>query len=210
MPTGCVSLHKPKFQSIQLNDNMTTDVLIRVREAVATFDDVEQLEKAVFDLRTAGFEHRQMSLIANESTVKEKLGSRCEHVAELTDDPGVPRSAFVERAVVREGKAALIGALSYIGAVGAAGAIAASGGTLAVVAGGALALGTAGAAVGAALAEYLGHEQAASLNAQIEKGGILLWVNVPDEASEAKALAALRPLSKSTVYIHDIALSQGD
>lgn len=175
-----------------------------VREAVAAFGSADDLEVAVFALQSAGFDHSQMSLLASEATIERKLGSRYERVKSLADDPETPRAAFVERAVVREGKAGLIGALSYIGAVGAAGAVVASGGALALTIAGAITVGGAGAALGTILADRFGTQRAHSMNEQIQNGGMLLWVLVPDEAAEASAIAILQQRSDINVYIHDI------
>jgi hypothetical protein len=178
-----------------------------VREAVAAFGSADDLEEAVYALQSAGFDHSQISLLASEATIETTFGDRYERVTSLADDPETPRAAFVERAVVREGKAGLIGALSYIGAVGAAGALVASGGALALAIAGAVTVGGAGAALGTILAERFGTQRANSMNEQIENGGILLWVQVPDEAAEAKALSILQQRSDINVYVHDIEMS---
>lgn len=178
-----------------------------VREAVAGFKSADDLEEAVYALQSAGFDHSQISLLASDATIEKKFSDRYERVTSLADNPETPRAAFVERAVVREGKAGLIGALSYIGAVGAAGAVVASGGALALAIAGAITAGGAGAALGTLLADRFGTQRADSMNEQIENGGMLLWVQVPDEAAEAKALAILQRRSDINVYVHDIETS---
>ena len=103
----------------------------KVREAVGVFHDRESFVNAVDDLMSAGFDRADLSLLAGEQAVEEKLGRDYRRIEELADDPKVPRAAYVSHHTLAEGKTAVIGGLAYIGAVVGAGAAVASGGTLA-------------------------------------------------------------------------------
>ncbi|MGE3740703.1 MAG: hypothetical protein AB7I59_14525, partial [Geminicoccaceae bacterium] len=86
----------------------------KVREAVAVFNDVSSLESAVDDLRAAGFDEDQISLLAGHDTVEQTLGHMYERVEEMEDDPSAPRTAFVsgKNIDVRENR--LLGSLTIL------------------------------------------------------------------------------------------------
>ena len=73
-----------------------------VREAVAVFHDVSDLDAAVQELRAAGFAKDDISLLASEEAVARKLGHRYERVEELEDDPEAPRVAYRTRTSLGE------------------------------------------------------------------------------------------------------------
>ncbi len=175
-----------------------------VREAVGVFHNAQELESAVDELQNAGFDRSEISLLASEAAVNEKLGHRYDSVTELEDDADVPRTAYVERDSIVEGKTALIGGLAYIGAVVAAAPIVASGGSLAVaIIGAALAGGSAGV-FGSFVAEWIGHKNAESIESQLKHGGLLLWVTLRDQNHEERAMAILIEQGADDVHCHDI------
>jgi hypothetical protein len=173
-----------------------------IREAVGVFHYWDNLQRAVDDLLHNGFDRSEISLLAGEDAVSEKLGHVYEKVSELEDDPDVPRRAFVGKDSLTEGKASAIGALGYVGAVTAVGAIVASGGALAWVIIGGLAAGGGGAALGTLLARALGRGQAKDLHVQIEKGGLLLWVYTRDAEHEERATKILKMHGADDVHVH--------
>ena len=61
-----------------------------VREAVAVFDTEAGLQGAIDDLLTSGFARADISLLASEAAVTEKLGSSYRKVSEFEDKQGVP------------------------------------------------------------------------------------------------------------------------
>ena len=161
------------------------------REAVGVFETPEQLQDAVADLESSGFDHADISLLASEAAVEQKLGHRYSRVEEMIAETDAPRQAFVSKEAVNEGKAGFVGGLSYVGATLAAGAVVASGGTAALALGATLAAAGGGGALGAVLANIFGKTQAQNLEEQLERGGLLLWVRTPSDESERKALAIL-------------------
>ena len=131
-----------------------------IREAVGIFHRSENLQGAIDELLGSGFHRAELSLLASESTVQEKLGHRYEKASVLADDPAVPRSAYVSTEAIGGAEGGLIGGLVYVGAVVAAGAVVASGGTLtAVIAAAGLAGGT-GGLIGSVLAKWVGDHHA--------------------------------------------------
>lgn len=74
------------------NRNLST-----VREAVAVFATEKDLENAIDALLVSGFSRADISLLASETAVEEKLGHRYRKVEELEDDPQAPRAAYISR-----------------------------------------------------------------------------------------------------------------
>jgi hypothetical protein len=172
-----------------------------VREAVAVFDNVSELEAAVGELRQAGFAQGDISLLATEHAVQKKLGHRYERVEELEDDPEAPRVTYRTPAALGEGEDILIGSLIYLPAVVAAGTVVASAGIVAAaVTGTALA----GALIGTVLAHWIDKQHAEHLEEQLERGGLLLWVRTPDAAAERRALEILTRHSAHDVHVHEL------
>ena len=170
-----------------------------VTEAVAVFHDVSDLDAAVEELRAAGFDKDDISLLATEQAVKRKLGHRYERVEELEDDPGAPRVAYRTRASLGESEDRLIGSLTYLPAVVAAGTVVASAGVVAAAVTGTA---IAGALIGTVLSHWLDQSHAEHLQEQLDRGGLLLWVRTPDPETQQRALAILTRHSAHDVHIH--------
>ena len=180
-----------------------------VREAVGVFHAWENLQAAVDELLRTGFDRAELSLLAGEKVVEQNLGHVYHKVAELEDHPDVPRTAFVGRDSLTEMKASAIGGLGYLGAVAAVGAVVASGGTLAWAILAAVAAGGGGAAVGTLLARTMGRGQASNIEAQIDKGGLLLWVRTRDAEHEQRATAILAKHGGEDVHVHALPKPSG-
>lgn len=176
-----------------------------VREAVGIFDDAETLQEAVDELESHGFDRAELSLLAGEKTVEEKLGHVYQRAAELEDDPNAPRAAFVNAESLGAAEGGLIGGFLYVMGVAAAGAVVASGGALAaILSAGAMAGGT-GALIGTVLALVVGEHHADFLQTQLDRGGLLLWVHTRDAEHEAKATEILSKHSAHDVHVHGLA-----
>lgn len=178
-----------------------------VREAVGVFHHWENLQAAVDDLLTSGFDRSEVSLLASEAAVEQKLGHAYSKVRELEDDPQAPRTAYVGQDSLTEGRASAVSLLGYVGAVAAVGVVTALGGTLAWTIAAAVAAGGGGAAFGTLVARVLGRTRGESVEAQISKGGLLLWVATKDADHEQRATVILTKHSAEDVHIHDIAAS---
>ncbi len=126
------------------------------REVVALFHTAEALEDAVDELLSSGFDRAEISLLASEQAVEDKLGHRYRRTSDLMDSDGVPRSAFVSSAAIGDAKGGLIGGLVYVGATLAAGAVVVAGGALAVTMAAAVVAGGAGGLIGSVLAKWVG------------------------------------------------------
>lgn len=177
---------------------------LAAREAVGVFDDVETLEAAIFDLQTHGFNRTELSLLAGEKTVEEKLGHRYQRSEELEDDPNVPTAAFIPSESLGDAEGALLGGFLYAVGVPAAAAVVATGGAVLAIIAAAVIGGGAGLGIGAILSGYLEKHHAEYIQNQIDRGGLLLWVHTPDKAHETRAVEILSKHSAHDVHVHDL------
>jgi outer membrane lipoprotein SlyB len=175
-----------------------------IREAVGVFHDPASLQEAIDDLFSSGFDRAEVSLLAGEQAVEEKLRHRYRKVAELEDDPRVPRTAYVSLESIGDAEGGLIGGLMYVGAVVAGGAVVASGGTLAGAFLAAAMAGGAGGLFGSALAKLIDYHHADYLQRQLDKGGLLLWVRTRDLEHEQRAKRILERHSGEDVHVHEL------
>ncbi len=175
-----------------------------IREAVGVFHEVKSLEDAIDELLAGGFDRAEVSLLAGQEAVERELGHRYERVAELEDDPLVPRLAYVDVDSRTEGNASVIGGLAYVGAIAATGMVVASGGTLALAVAAAALAGGGGGMVGALLARMIAERHARQLQRQLDAGGLLLWVRLATPERESRALEILRRHSADDVHIHEL------
>jgi hypothetical protein len=173
-----------------------------VREAVGVFSSPENLQDAIDELLSSGFHRAELSLLASERAVKDKLHNRYEKVSALADDPTVPRAAYVSTGAIGDAEGGLIGGLMYVGAMVAAGAIVASGGTIAAAITAAALAGGAGGFVGSILAKWVGDHHAHYLQEQMDHGGLLLWVHTRDVTLEERAVEILSKHSGIDVHVH--------
>ena len=175
-----------------------------IREAVGYFKTPESLQAAIDALMNAGFDRAELSLMANENTVDEKLGHKYRKIAELEDDAGVPRTCYVSPESIGEAEGALIGAPLYVAAVAATGMIVASGGTLAAILAGTVVAGATGGLLGSALAKLIGDHHAHYLQEQMDHGGLLLWVRTWGAPDEKRAVDIMKQHSGQDVHVHGL------
>lgn len=178
-------------------------------EAVGVFHDAAALQDAIDELLSSGFDRAELSLLAGEEAVENKLGHAYRKVAELEDDDSVPRTAYVSTESVGDAEGGLVGTLMYVGALAAAGATVASGGTLAAAIVGAAAAGGTGGLIGATLARLLGEHHSRYLQEKLDHGGLLLWIRTRDAAHEKRAVAILAKHSAHDVHTHALEAVEG-
>ena len=171
-------------------------------EVVAIFNAPEELEEAIDELLSSGFDRAQLSLLASREAVLEKLEHHYQTASEIADNPAIPRSAFVSSAAIGDAKGGLIGGLTYIGATLAAGIMVVAGGALAATIAAAVLAGGAGGLVGSVLARWVGEHHAQYLEEQIENGGLLLWVSAWEAEDVTRATTILRNHAGDNVHAH--------
>ena len=175
-----------------------------IREAVGFFQTADALQEAIDDLMSSGFDRAELSLLASEQAVEEKLGHCYERVEELEDEPTAARCCYVSPESIGEAEGGLIGAPMYIAGVAAAGVVLASGGTMAAAILGAALAGGAGGVIGGILARLVGDRQAQHVQEQLDHGGLLLWVRTWTRDDEHRAVAILKRHSGHDVHVHSI------
>ena len=176
-----------------------------VREAVGMFDRPEFLQEAIDELLSSGFNRAELSLLASETAVREKLGDVYLKVSSLEDNARAPRSAYVSTQAVGDAEGAVIGGLMYIGAGVLMGPAAFAGGSLAAIASAAAVGGGIGGVIGSIFAGLIGEAHANRIAEQLDHGGLLLWVRVWDTAREKKAMEILSRHSAHNVHVHEFA-----
>lgn len=201
---GPTKQHGLPRSSIRIPDITPAQKTGAIREAVGYFETVDALQEAIDDLMSAGFDRAELSLLAAEHAVEEKLGHKYTRVAELEDDPKVARCCYVSTESVGDAEGGLIGTPLYVAATAAAGVILASGGTMAAAIIGAALAGGAGGLIGGLLAKLVGDHHGHHLQEQLEHGGLLLWVRTRDAAHEQRAVGILKKHSGQDVHVHAI------
>lgn len=171
-----------------------------LREAVGVLTDTQELERAVEDLLTEGFDYADVSVLAAEETMR---GTPAEKRA-TEDDPETPRMRFIEPESRVEARGALAGTLGYVGAVTAGGIAFATGSAAGVIIAAGLVAGGAMGSLGAVLGRYLDSRLADRLEEQVRQGGIVLWVRVADADREAAALRVLSRHGARDVHVHTV------
>jgi hypothetical protein len=169
-----------------------------IREAVAVFDDAEKLEGAVSELQSNGIDRSELSFLAHPSLA----GPMPRNLRQAADDPATPREPVVSDTDLRQGRVLGTSLAATIAAFAAAGFTVASGGLGAAIAAAAVAAGGVGAA-STLFGRKLAEDQTSFLDAQLARGGVLLWVRTRDAASEQTVLEVLRRRSEH-VYLHDL------
>jgi hypothetical protein len=170
-----------------------------IREAVAVFDDAGKLESAVSELQSNGIDRSELSFLAHTSPG----GCLPGDLRRAADDPATPRESVVSDTDLRQGRVLGTGLAATIAAFAAAGFTVATGGVAAAtIAAAAVAAGGVGAA-STLFGRKLADDQTSFLDAQLARGGVLLWVRTPDAATEQTVLEVLRRHSAG-VYLHDL------
>lgn len=175
-------------------------------QAVAVFQDVATLDSAVASLVEAGFNINDVSLLASDVTVADKLGHRYERVEELEDCAEAPRVAYRTLDEFADTERTVANVLTYLPTIIAAGTVVASAGVVAAaIAGTAIS----GAVLSTVLARWIDKAHADHLQQQLEHGGLLLWVNTPTAEKQGTAIRVLKEHAATDVHLHDFAVTEG-
>lgn len=176
----------------------------KVKEAVGVFRDAKALEAAVDELEVSGFDRAALSVLATDPKAKEQVERFYRTIRDIEDGKGAPYGSFVSSDSRTEGEAAVVGLPIYIGGCAGAAAVAATGGALSLAIAAAIVGGAAGAGLGAIFAAAVARHHALDVQAQIDKGGLVLWVRVPDADAEKRVIAVLNKMGAGDVHVHTI------
>lgn len=175
-----------------------------VREAVGVFHKVDDLQAAIDELLSSGFNRAEISILGAQNAVEAKLGTPQISRAQLGDNASTPRGLYISNESMEVGKGSLIGGLALLGGLASTVVLGAAGGPILVmVLGVALATG-AGGLLGTRLSGLLGHQRAAHFQEQLDRGGLLLWVRTFDTVRENRAVEILTRHSGGDVHVHGI------
>jgi len=174
------------------------------REVTGLFHDERTMQTAVDELLIAGFDRSACSLLADPQAVEKGLGHTYERTAELEDEPRALRIHYAGRDSRIEAEGLIIGVPGYVGGVLSAGILAATGAPALTVALGTAAIGLACAVIGALFASQIGRHHRHYLDAQLARGGLLLWVRVKDASQEKLAGDILIRHAAEDVHGHDL------
>jgi hypothetical protein len=173
----------------------------RIREAVGLFDNINALQEAVRALE-ATFPRQDISVLGNRKDLEEKFGAPAVSPAVVEDNAQVPRESPVREEEQAIGTGVMVGVPAYVGAVAAAiatGPVSIPATLAAVTLGGG-----AGAVLGGVTAKLLGNHYTHEIDAQIQKGGLLLWVRTPDQERENVACDIMQAHGAKHVRVHTI------
>jgi hypothetical protein len=173
------------------------------REAVGVFPDKVSLEQAIDELLLEGFDRRELSLLASETSAQSKLGLTRKSPEELADSPRAHRTDYFCPEALGGAEGALVGGFTYLPATGALWVASAFGATTIVTTVATVATGGTGLLVGAGLAYWLARRHSSHLQEQIDQGGLLLWVRTRTPELEAKALRTLEKFNAHNAHVHD-------
>lgn len=175
-----------------------------MKEAVGVFRDPDALEAAIDELEVSGFDRAALSVLATDAKATDQVARFYRTIKEVEDSGRAPRGSFVSRDSRTEGEAAAVGIPLYVGGFAGAAAVAASGGALALAIAVAIGGGAIGAGFGAILAAAIARHHAEGVREQLDKGGLVLWVSVPDSDAEQRAVAILNKMGAQDVHVHQI------
>lgn len=174
-----------------------------IREAVAVFDDPERLENAVSELQSRGFDRADLSFLAPEA-LGEHPGATA---TRLAHDPAAPRVSVTSETDQAQSRVLGTSMAATVAAFVAAGFVVETGGVAAAAIAAVAAAGGVGAA-GTWLGRKLAKDDEALLDAQLARGGVLLWVRLQDRSAEERAVEVLRRWS-AQLHLHDLPAEAG-
>jgi hypothetical protein len=181
----------------------TAELNSSLREIVAVFDNEDELHHAVDELQMVGFDHAEISVSPSLKAVERSIGHR-PTLAELEDDPFVPHAVPVDRGSYGVAQGLFLAGPIYVGSCGASVLMAAGGAALSTVMLAGLAAGTMGAALGMVPLYWVRRWHQQYLSELQKLGGLVLWVQISDNAREERARSILARHPVRDVHCHRI------
>jgi hypothetical protein len=174
------------------------------REVVAVFDREDALHQAVEEFHTHGFEG-EVTVSPPRRIVEKEIGHPLKSVAEVEDEPGIPRRLPVDRASLGLAQGALIAAPLYVAACIASIAFAAAGAALAEIAVAGMTAGAIGATLGLMPVMWMRRLHRNDVDELLGLGGLVIWVHTSDKAHEDAAQRILARHRARDVHFHGLA-----
>lgn len=161
---------------------ITNDRSDRFREAVGVFAERKPFEAAVADLKAAGFEHTDLSVLATREAI-EAAGSPRESWSEVFN-------AFVNE-------------IRYENPLFASGMIFLAGGPVTATIAGIIAAAVGSLAVKDVVDEVVARPHTEEFARAVEAGGAILWVRTESAADEERAITILEANGATNVHVVD-------
>lgn len=166
-------------------------------EIVAVFHSPQQLDAAVSDLCSSGWDRAELSLLGRKNDLAPNEDA--DDIAR--NSSAAPRAAVATDTDERQ-DAVLAGSMAGVAAAFvASGAIVATGGTALVALIGAAAAGGGGAVAGNYIGHMLGREAAEPVEDQIKRGGIVLWALLRSSDQEPRARDILSRHGADNIHV---------
>lgn len=159
-------------------------------EVVGLFDSMDNLQSAIDDLLTHGFDRSEISLLAEDTTAREKVGAK--RSVEIEDSDEAPRISYIENESLNEGKASLIGLLFYVGTIAGAIAVWTIFGSFAEAIFAGIVTGMVASLINVGAIKLIQRRQSNWAQAQLARGGLLLWARTWTEEHERVAMDAMQ------------------
>jgi hypothetical protein len=163
-------------------------------EIVGIFSNIEELDQAVDELFVHGFDSSSLSVLANEESMGKQL--KKQKVDMLADNSKVPRSAFFAEENFSLECGAIISVISYIGAMVAVFANAKGlpfiftfiiAGVISIFS--------------IILAYIVGKRHKTYIEQQLQKGGLLLWVQLKKESQKTIVIKIFKKNNARKIHL---------
>ncbi len=159
-------------------------------ETMAVFRYAEHLDNAIEELARWGFARSELSLLATERTLLDRLDQRYARISDLTGNS----PCFVPAGAREAGAGTVSDRLVPVGTTSDGERLFASDDELGAAIAAGVRTARNGSAVGGALAQLAGHDNALFLLKQLARGAVVLWVRARD--GEQMSPVAQRILQK--------------
>lgn len=153
-----------------------------IREAVASFPDRRHFHRAVANLRAAGFETSDLSVLASHDSLA------------AAGEPANPEGKLLPPGLADE--------IKYVAPLTVAGIILLSGGPIAATVAALVGAGLGGAALKELFDDYTAPRHAQDFEAALRAGAALLWVRCEDSERELTATRILEEAGGRQVHVH--------
>lgn len=173
-----------------------------LKEVVGVFQSKDDLQNAIRELEGTAFPRQDISVMGSREDLEKVFGAKVVSPEFAIDNPDTPRQAPSRPEEQTIGAAGMIGGTAYVGAMAlalTAGAI-----TFPAIISAAVIGGIGGGTLGAMLTKILGDRYNRHIEQQIEKGGLLLWVQTPDADKEDMARRIMITNNAYDVHVHQI------
>ena len=185
---------------MESSETITLEQRREFSEVVGLFDSLDNLQSAIDDLLTHGFDRSEISLLAEDPTAREKVGAK--RSVEIEDSDEAPRISYIENESLNEGKASLIGLLFYVGAIAGAIAVWTIFGSFAEAIFAGIVTGMVASLIGVGVIKLIQRRQRNWAQAQLARGGLLLWARTWTEEHERAAMDAMQRNGGHDVHVH--------